>query len=112
MTHAAVTVAPSTAVSEIAEILVAHRINSAPFVDDDGRLVGFVTTGDLLHRAADERTVQRTSVRKESFWRHAADREHPELDRAEGRTAAEIMTRQDVLDQIAAHGGSINPLER
>jgi len=27
-------------------------------------------------------------------------------------TLAEIMTRQDILDQIVAHGGSINPRER
>jgi len=29
-----------------------------------------------------------------------------------GSTLAGIITRQDILDQIAAHGGSINPLER
>lgn len=151
MTPEVVTVGPTTPVSEIALLLVDRRIHGVP-VTEDGQLVGIVTGGDLLHRAADERPVERTSVWKENFWRHTADRKHPELDRAEGRTAAEIMTRHvltvtpdtavvaaarlllehrihalpvlegtalvgiisrtDVLDQIAAHGGSINPLER
>jgi CBS domain-containing protein len=111
-----------------------------------------VTAGDLLVRAADGRDVARSSVWQENLWRHTTDRKHPELDRAEGRTAAEIMTRrvltvtpdtdlvsatrlllkhrihalpvlagtdlvgivtrQDVLQQIADHGGTVNPLER
>ena len=151
MTHDVVTLSPTTPVAVIAELLVTHRINGAPVVDDDGRLVGIVTAGDLLHRAADERLAESGSVWKESFWRRTSRRTPPERDRAEGRTAAEVMTREvltvtpetdlvsvarvlldrdiqavpvltrttvsgiisrhDILAHLAAHGGTLNPLE-
>jgi CBS domain-containing protein len=141
MTHDVVTLAPTTPVAAIADLLVAHRINGAPVVDDNGRLIGIVTAGDLLHRAADERLAEPGSVWKESFWRRISRRASPERDRAEGRTAAEVMTREvltvtpetdlvtvavpvltrttlsgiisrhDILAHLAAHGGTLNPLE-
>ena len=151
MTHDVVTVAPTTPVAAIADLLVTHRINGAPVVDDDGQIIGIVTAGDLLHRAADERFAEPGSVWKESFWRRTSRRASPERDRAEGRTAAEVMTREvltvtpetdlvtvarvllehdiqavpvltrttlsgiisrhDILAHLAAHGGTLNPLE-
>ena len=152
MTREVATVALGTPVADIAQLLVNRHINGVPVVDDAGQLVGIVTSGDLLHRAADESDIERPSLWKENFWRHTADRKHPEQDRADGRTAAEVMTgdvltvapdtdvvtvarlllehriralpvladstlagiitRHDVLTQIAAHGGTVNPLER
>lgn len=151
MTRDVVTLSPTTPVAAIVELLVTHRINGAPVVDSGGRLVGIVTAGDLLHRAADERLAESGSVWKESFWRRTSGRTPPERDRAEGRTAAEVMTREvvtvtpetdlvsvarllldrdiqavpvlahttvigiisrhDVLAHLAAHGGTLNPLE-
>jgi CBS domain-containing protein len=150
MTTPVVTVTPATPVGELARVLVHRRINGVPVVYD-GRLVGIVTVSDLPIGAADSRDVARPSVWQKNFWRHTTDRRHPELDRAEGRTAAEVMTsrvltvtpdtdlvsatrlllehniqalpvlvgtdlvgivtRHDVLQQIAEHGGTVNPLE-
>ncbi len=150
MTSEVITVAPATPVGEVARLLVRCRINGVPVVHD-GRLVGIVTASDLLVRAADTRDVAQPTVWQENFWRHTTDRRHPELDRAEGRTAAEVMTsrvltvtpdtdlvtaarlllehqiqalpvlagtdlvgiisRHDVLLQIAEHGGTVNPME-
>lgn len=92
MTREVVTVAPSTPVGEVAEVLIAHRINAVPVVDGQGRLAGIISTGDLLHRAADEHFSAPTSLWKEGFWKRNARRHRPELDRAEGRTAEEVMT--------------------
>lgn len=150
MTPEVVTVPADAPVADIAQLLIERHVNALPVVDEAGRLVGIVTSGDLLARATDEPAIERHALWKENFWRHAANRV-PERDRADGRTAAEIMTRDvltltpdtdlvtaartllkhhiralpvmagnnlagiitrhDVLNQIAAHGGTINPLE-
>ncbi|MFB9263302.1 CBS domain-containing protein [Bradyrhizobium erythrophlei] len=46
-----VTTAGTTAtVRQVAKTLLEHRISAVPVVDGDGKLVGIVTEGDLLHR--------------------------------------------------------------
>ena len=49
MTSPVVSVTPVTSVREIAALLLEHRISAVPVLDD-GRLVGIVSEGDLLHR--------------------------------------------------------------
>ncbi len=51
MTQGVVTVRPETAVHAIAEQMVERRISGMPVVDEDGRVIGIVSQGDLLHRA-------------------------------------------------------------
>jgi CBS domain-containing protein len=49
MTTPVVTVSPVATVREIAELLLERRISAVPVVEE-GRLVGLVSEGDLLHR--------------------------------------------------------------
>ncbi|HEX8012409.1 MAG TPA: CBS domain-containing protein [Casimicrobiaceae bacterium] len=99
MTAHPVTVRPDTPVEDIARLLLAHRINGVPVTDLEGRLLGIVTEGDLVRRAADERLEPRESVWKENFYRSVFRRRTPEADKAEGRTAGQVMTR-DVLTAV------------
>jgi CBS domain-containing protein len=46
-----ITVTPSTSVQEAARILSDRRISAAPVVNEQGKLVGIISEGDLLHRA-------------------------------------------------------------
>jgi len=94
MTPNPIQIAPETAVAEIARILIEHRINGVPVTDTEGRLLGIVTEGDLVHRAADERLEPRESIWKENFYRSVFRRRTPEPDKAEGRTAEQVMTRE------------------
>lgn len=48
MTAPVITVHPETSVKEIATILDKKRIKRVPVVDDEGRLVGIVSRGDIL----------------------------------------------------------------
>jgi len=50
MTKKVLTVRPETTVREVAEILVNHKISGVPVVEDDGRLVGIVSEGDLMSK--------------------------------------------------------------
>jgi CBS domain-containing membrane protein len=43
------TVGPSLTIGEVADRLCAARIDAAPVVDGDGRLLGVVTAWDLVH---------------------------------------------------------------
>jgi CBS domain-containing protein len=46
-----ITVKPSSSVRELAQILLRNHISAAPVVDDQGKLVGIVSEGDLMRRA-------------------------------------------------------------
>lgn len=94
MTPDPVVVRPETPVEEIADLLLAHRINGVPVVDDAGRLLGVVTAADLLHRGADERLEPRESVWKENFYISLFNPRGHAPGKAEGRTAAEVMTTE------------------
>lgn len=50
MTSPVVSVTPETKVHDLAQLLVQHRISAAPVVDQEERVVGMVSEGDLLHR--------------------------------------------------------------
>jgi CBS domain-containing protein len=51
MVSPVVTVKPSASVKEVAKLLLQRRISAVPVVDDQGKVVGIVSEGDLLHRA-------------------------------------------------------------
>jgi CBS domain-containing protein len=88
MTTEVVTVAPSTSVSALAQLLVERKISAAPVVEN-GKLVGLVSEGDLLHRE-ETGTESRPSWWKELF-RSTEDRAKAYL-KAHGRRAADVMT--------------------
>ena len=94
MTSDPVVVHPETSVEAIAGLLLAHRINGVPVVDENRRLLGVVTAADLIHRAADERLEPRESLWKENFWISFLGPGGAQPGKAEGRTAAEVMTHE------------------
>jgi hypothetical protein len=59
MTKDVITVGPSTAVRDIAALLVRHRISAVPVVSEDGRVIGIVSQTDLGHRSETETEKQR-----------------------------------------------------
>ena len=96
MTTDVITVDPETTVQSLATLLAERGISGAPVVDTDGRLVGVISEGDLLHRA-EIGTARRHRVRRRSWWLdHFASDLAREYVKSHGRTVKEIMTR-DVL---------------
>lgn len=63
MTRKVVTVNPETSVREAAQIFADNHISGAPVVDDEGRLLGMITEGDLIHRSEIG-----TQARRRSWW--------------------------------------------
>jgi CBS domain-containing protein len=48
-----VTVGPDATVRELANLLAEHEISGVPVVDEDGRLLGIVSEGDVIVQDAD-----------------------------------------------------------
>lgn len=90
MTREVVTIAPDTPLEQVVELLVEKGLKAAPVVQD-GRVLGIVTGGDLLARAA---MGLRISLQRAL----PADVFSGQLEQlaAEGKTAADIMSAPPV----------------
>lgn len=96
MTTDVITVDPGMSVQELATLLAERGISGAPVVDADGRLVGIISEGDLLHRA-EIGTARRHRIRRRSWWLdHFASDAARDYVKSHGRTVNDIMTRDVV----------------
>jgi CBS domain-containing protein len=87
MTAPVISVRPQTTIEEIAALLIERRISAVPVVDEDGRLAGIVSEGDLIRRP--ETQTERRS------WISAflgPERQASDFVKSHGRTAREVMT--------------------
>ena len=91
MTRDVITVAPDTPVEAVAKLLYEGQISGVPVLDDQGRVVGILSEGDLMaHTAAIGEDKPR------SWWlRFFADTASRAEDyrKSHGRTAADVMTK-------------------
>jgi len=90
MSPPVVSVGPDTSVKEIASLLLEKRISGVPVLDQ-GRLVGLVSEGDLLHRH--EIGTEHTK-RTGSWWLRMFSTGETAADyvKAHGRRARDVMT--------------------
>ena len=83
-----VTVKPSESVKEVALLLLENRISAVPVVDE-GKVVGIVSEGDLMHRSEAGTEVRR------SWWLTGLTDEETlaaEYVKAHARKAGDVMT--------------------
>ncbi len=93
MVSPVIAVMPSCPVEEVAKTLLERGISGVPVVDSQGRLVGIVSEGDLLHRSETD------TERKRSWWlRLLTDGETlaAEYTKAHARKVEDVMTRDVV----------------
>ena len=99
MTTDVITISPDASVKELAKLLSDHGVSGVPVVDRDGKLVGIVSEGDLMHRA-ELGAERRHPRRRRSWWLEmlAAEREEAARDyiKSHGRTVKDLMTRDVV----------------
>jgi CBS domain-containing protein len=94
MVSPVITVKPSTAIREAAELFVKHRISGVPVVDGDDRVVGILSEGDLLHRA------EAGTERRRSWWLLAFannDTLAQDYIKAHARRVEDVMTRDVIV---------------
>jgi len=90
MTTKVITVRPDTPVSEIARLLVENRISGVPVIDEENRVLGIVSEGDLIRRLEDT-----DDGRRRSWWLEllaSPERRAEQYVKAHGRLARDIMT--------------------
>jgi len=91
MTTAVATVSPDTPYKDIVEQLTRRGVSGLPVIDDNGKLVGIVTEGDLLAKEA--YGARRRKRRVLGLVTDVlAGRDTIQLSKAAGLTAADIMT--------------------
>ncbi len=91
MVSPVITVKPSASVREVAETLVNKHISAVPVVDDQGKLLGIVSEGDLLHRA------EARTQRRRSWWLTGlirGDALASEYIKAHSRSVTDVMTKE------------------
>ena len=91
MTTAVVTVSPDSTVQDLAKLLSERGISGVPVVEN-GRLVGMISEGDLLHRA--ETGTERRTARRRWRWFDPGLEEARNYIKEHGRTVRDIMTRE------------------
>jgi len=89
MTRTVSTVRPDTRLAELANRLVAEHVSGMPVVNNDGRVVGVVTEGDLLRRC-ETGTEEHHGVWFTLF--RGPGRLADEYVRSHGRTVKDVMT--------------------
>jgi CBS domain-containing protein len=93
MTTSVATVPPHLPVEQVAAFLLERRISAAPVVDDDERLLGIVSEGDLLRRP------ETGTERPRSWWLSlfaSSTEAAADFIKTHGRRAVDVMTRDVV----------------
>ena len=91
MTLAVFTVKPTTSVKDVARLFIERRVSAVPVVDDQGKIVGIVSEGDLVHRS------EISTQRRRPWWLDLMVRDKTldaeEYIKAHAKRVADVMTR-------------------
>ncbi|TFH85643.1 CBS domain-containing protein [Billgrantia azerbaijanica] len=93
MTPNVITVGPEADVREIARLLLDNRISAVPVVDDDDKVLGIVSEGDLM------RHLENGNGNRKSWWLRSifvGAGDAADYVKSHGRLAREIMTRDPI----------------
>ena len=91
MVRDVITVGPEATVHDVAVLLLKNRISGVPVVDADGKLLGVVTEGDLLHRS--EAGTERRPSRWLAFFSSTAVLAE-QFVKSHSNKVSDIMTRR------------------
>nr|WP_202932412.1 MULTISPECIES: CBS domain-containing protein [Halomonas] len=88
MTPNVVCVDTDTNVRDIAQLLLEHRISAVPVIDDERKVLGIVSEGDLMRRVKEDANDSR------SWWLSlfTGGKDAGEYVKSHGRKAHEVMT--------------------
>ena len=82
---------PTTAIAELARLMVEHRVPGVPILEDD-QLVGIVTEGDLIQREASVDFPEVTTIFDAVFFADTGEPLEEELRHVLATTARDLMT--------------------
>lgn len=87
-----VTVLPSTTIEALAKLLIDNKISGVPVVDENNKLIGIVTEGDLLHKQTSPKTPVINTFLGGLAYTKEFEQYNSDLKKLSACTASEIMT--------------------
>lgn len=92
MSSNVITVTKETTVSEVARLLVEHRVSGLPVVDEESRVIGMVSEGDLIHQDKKLHTPAFLEILGGIIYLENPQRVAQDLQKMTASKVAEIMT--------------------
>ncbi|MDA8097658.1 MAG: CBS domain-containing protein [Desulforudis sp.] len=92
MTTQVISVHPDDDVEKVAKLLLEHHISGLPVLDDDGKLVGVVTEGDLVIREKKVRAPLHVVILDSLIYLEKPQRFMEEIKRAVAQKVGELMS--------------------
>jgi CBS domain-containing protein len=92
MTTGVVTVKKDDTVMEVARMLVEHKVSGLPVVDEEGRIVGMVSEGDLIYQDKKLHTPAFLEILGGVIYLENPNRMATEFKKMTATKVAEIMT--------------------
>jgi CBS domain-containing protein len=91
MTRDVITITPEMPIVDVANLLLSRKISAVPVVDGEGRLIGIVSEGDLIHRSE-------IGTEPHHTWWHnffaGREQQAVEFMKVHGVQARHVMTRE------------------
>jgi CBS domain-containing protein len=100
MTTPAITVKPDLGVKELVTLFTERHIGGAPVVDDDGRLVGIVTEGDLMAMDADIALPHYFEIFDSIIYLESEKKFRERVEKAAAANVEQLMTDGDKVKTI------------
>lgn len=104
-----ITIQEASTIEEVASILTSNNISGAPVVNSEGKLVGIVTEGDLLHRETNPRTPGYLNILGALIYIGGVEKYKEDFKKLAAARASQIMTTNVIsvngdakLEQVAA----------
>lgn len=96
MTKKLITVKAETSIAELAKILLEHKINGVPVVDEENNLIGIVTQADLVAQSKMLHIPSMFTFLDSIIFLENPKKLENEIKKITGTTAGEICTRDVV----------------
>jgi CBS domain-containing protein len=92
MTKDVVTVGKEDTVTDVARLLVEHKVSGLPVVDDEGRVLGMVSEGDLIYQDKKLHTPAFLEILGGVIYLESPQRVANDIKKMTATKVAEIMT--------------------
>ncbi len=99
MTSAVATVREDSSVQDLAKLLTRKKISGAPVIDDENRVVGIVSEGDLVSQDADIHFPHYIELLGNIIYLESVKKYEERLEKAAASLVGEIMTTDVVTVQ-------------
>lgn len=110
MTTDLIVVGPDATIGEIAKLLVENHISGLPVVDENKKVLGIISEGDLLHKEVFPKTPDVLNILGALIYYNGVKAYRQAFRKMMASTAAELMTEKVVTVQESADLSEIGEL--